>query len=201
MVDWPTLLAHGSYQLIQTDAVPGAADEAREVLRWKVKDQVEFPVETAAIDMLPIPIDRGTPQVFAAVSPESTVGPLVQTFQAAKVPLAAIDLPEMSQRNLAALFEQDGRGLATLVFDDDSGLLTFTREGELLVVRHVDIAARQLQVADEDRRANLFERIALDVQRSGWTISTVSSAACRWRGCWWRRYRGSTAFSITCAPT
>lgn len=160
------LLEHGSYQLIQTEAVPGAADEAREVLRWKVKDQVEFPVETAAIDMLPIPTDRGTPQVFAALSPESTVAPLVQAFQAAKVPLAAIDLPEMSQRNLAALFEQDGRGLATLVFDDDSGLLTFTRGGELLVVRRVDIAARQLQVADAERRANLFERIALDVQRS-----------------------------------
>ena len=160
------LLAKGSYQLIQTDAVPGAVDEAREMLRWKVKDQVEFPVENAAIDVLPIPADRATPQVFAAISPESAVAPLVQAFQAARVPLAAIDLPELSQRNLAALFEQDGRGLATLVFDDDSGLLTFTRGGELLVLRHVDIAARQLQVADEERRANLFERIALDVQRS-----------------------------------
>lgn len=160
------LLTHGKYQLVQTDAVAGPPDEAREVVRWKIKDQLEFPVDTAAIDLLPIPSDSRARQVFAAVSPESTIAPLVQAFQAAKVPLAAIDLPEISQRNLAALFEQDGRGLATLVFDDDEGLLTFTVSGELLVARHVEITARQLITADDDRRGILFERIALDIQRS-----------------------------------
>ena len=160
------LLSHGKYQLIQTDAVAGASDEARDVVRWKLKDQVEFPVDTAAIDLLPIPSDGRAPQVFAAISPESTIAPLVQAFQAAKVPLEAIDLPEMSQRNLAALFEENGRGLATLIFDDDEGLLTFTLNGELLVVRHVELTARQLMTADDDRRGMLFERIALDVQRS-----------------------------------
>jgi MSHA biogenesis protein MshI len=161
-----TLLSHGKYQFIQTDAVAGAPDEAREVVRWKLKDQVEFPVDTAAIDLLPIPSDGRAPQVFAALSPESTIAPLVQAFQAAKVSLAAIDLPEMSQRNIAALFEEEGRGQATLIFDDDEGLLTFTLNGELLVVRHVELTARQLMTADDDRRSMLFERIALDVQRS-----------------------------------
>jgi MSHA biogenesis protein MshI len=160
------LLTHGKYQLIQTDAVAGAPDEAREVLRWKLKDQVEFPVDTAAIDFLPIPSNGHAAQVFAALSPESTVAPLVRAFQSARVPLAAIDLPEISQRNLAALFEGNGRGLATLIFDDDEGMLTFTLDGELLVVRHVEITARQLITADDNRRDMLFERIALDVQRS-----------------------------------
>jgi MSHA biogenesis protein MshI len=36
----------------------------------------------------------------------------------------------------------------------------------LLVVRHVELNARQLMTADDDRRNMLFERIALDVQRS-----------------------------------
>ena len=160
------LLGHGAYQLIQTDAVAGEPDEAREVVRWKLKDQVDFPVDTAAIDLLPIPSDGRVPQVFAALSPESAVAPLVQAFQAARVPLTAIDLPELAQRNLAALYEEEGRGLATLIFDDDEGLLTFTLNAELLVVRHVEIMARQLISADADRRAMLFERITLDVQRS-----------------------------------
>ena len=160
------LLTHGKYQLIQTDAVDGAPDEACEVVRWKLKDQVDFPVDNAAIDLLPIPSGGRAPQVFAALAPESIVAPLVQAFQAAKVPLTAIDLPELSQRNLAALFEEEGRGLATLIFDDDEGLLTFTVNGELLVVRHVEITARQLMAADTERRGMLFERIALDVQRS-----------------------------------
>lgn len=160
------LLTHGKYQLIQTDAVAGAPDEAREVVRWKLKDQVDFPVDTASIDLLPIPSDGRSAQVYAALSPDSVIAPLVQAFQAAKVPLAAIDLPEISQRNLAALFETDARGLATLVFDDDEGLLTFTANGELLVVRHVEISAAQLIGADAERRRVLIERIALDVQRS-----------------------------------
>jgi len=160
------LLTHDKYQLIQTDAVTGPLDEAREILRWKLKDQIEFPVDGAAIDLLPIPSDGRAAQVFAALSPESVIAPLVQAFQAAKVPLEAIDLPEISQRNLAALFEQDGRGLATLIFDDDEGLLTFTANGELLVVRHVEITAGQLMSADSERRGAMLERIALDVQRS-----------------------------------
>lgn len=160
------LLEHGSYQLIQTGAVAGAPDEAREVARWQLKDQVDFPVESAAIDLLSIPSDGRAGQVFAVLAPESTVAPLVQAFQAAKVPLAAIDVREVSQRNLAALYEEPGRGLATLIFDEDEGLLTFTLDGELLVVRHVEITARQLITADAQRRGMLFERIALDVQRS-----------------------------------
>jgi len=195
-----TLLSHGKYQLIQTDAVAGTPEEARETVRWRLKDQVDFPVDTAAIDLLPIPnftqnmrqsqregdiagIDLlpiapdGRPsQVFAALSPESTVAPLVQAFQAAKVPLAAIDLPEVSQRNLAALFEEGGRGLATLIFDDDEGLLTFTVNGELLAVRHIDVPARQLIKADAGRRGMLFERIALDVQRSLDNFDRIYSA-------------------------
>ena len=170
------LLNHGQYQLIQTEAVAGAPEEAREIVRWKLKDQVDFAVDTAAIDLLPIPGDGRTPQVFAALSPESTIAPLVQAFQAARVPLAAIDLPEVSQRNLAALFEDGKRGLATLIFDEDEGLLTFTLNGELLVVRHVEITARQLMTADDDRRGMLFERIALDVQRSLDNFDRVNSA-------------------------
>ncbi|MDP2809823.1 MAG: hypothetical protein Q8O34_06700 [Rhodocyclaceae bacterium] len=170
------LITHGKYQLIQTDAVAGTPEEAREVVRWKLKDQVDFPVDTAAIDLLPIPPDGRAAQVFAALAPESTIAPLVQAFQAARVPLTAIDLPEISQRNLATLFEEGGRGLATLIFDDDEGLLTFTLNGELLVVRHVEIMARQLIAADADRRGMLFERIALDVQRSLDNFDRIYSA-------------------------
>ena len=160
------MLRHGQYQLIQTDAVDGTPEEARDILRWKLKDQVEFAVDSAAVDVLPIPPTGRTPQVFVAIAAEAVVKPLVQAFQEAKVPLAAIDLPELSQRNLAALFEETGQGLATLIFDDSEGLLTFSVDGGLLVVRHVEISARQIIAADAERRGMLLGRIALDVQRS-----------------------------------
>jgi MSHA biogenesis protein MshI len=160
------LLASRQYQFIQTGAVEGAPDEAREIVRWKLKDQAGFPVDTAAIDLLPIPPLGRAPQVYAVLAPAAVMEPLVQAFQAAKLELAAVDVPELSQRNLAALFEEEDRGLATLIFDETEGLLTFTFAGELLVARHIEITAAQLATADAARREQLVERIALDVQRS-----------------------------------
>lgn len=160
------LLSAGQYQFIQTDAVEGVQDEVREIVRWKLKDQAGFPVDTAAIDLLPIPPLGRAPLVYAVLAAETVMAPLVQSFQAAKLELVAVDVPELSQRNLAALFEEEDRGLATLVFDETEGLLTFTFAGELLVARHIEITAAQLATADAARREQLFERIALDVQRS-----------------------------------
>ena len=162
-----TVMPGGQYQLLQTDAPEASipVGEAREMLRWKVKDMVDFPVDNAAVDYLPIPEGRA-PQVFVGVCAEGPVTAVVQNFQMAKMRLEVIDLPEFSQRNLAALFEDKDRGLATLIFDDREGMLTITYRGELLVVRHIDIASAQLASPDADRRADLYERIGLDVQRS-----------------------------------
>jgi MSHA biogenesis protein MshI len=161
------LLEPLQYQFIQTELpadIPIA--EARESARWKLKDQVDFPVADAAIDLLPIPPLGRAPQAYAVLAPAITMSPLVQSFQAAKLTLTAVDVPELSQRNLAALYEDDDRGLAMLVFDDREGLLTFNFAGELLVARHIEISAAQLRDAGDERRGQLFERIALDVQRS-----------------------------------
>lgn len=162
-----TLLTEGQYQLMQTDAPDAALPvvEAREALRWKMKDVVSFSVDAAAVDYVPLPASR-SPQVLVALADENAVRDLVQSFQAAKIELDIIDLPEFSQRNLAMLFAEENRGQAVLIFDDVEGMLTFTNEGELCVVRHIEIPARNLATTDPERRANLYERIALDLQRS-----------------------------------
>jgi MSHA biogenesis protein MshI len=80
--------------------------------------------------------------------------------------LSVIDIPEMAQRNIAALYETEGRGLAMLVFDERGGMLTFTCEGELYLARRLDITAGQIRDADEDLRLQCFDRVELEVQRS-----------------------------------
>jgi MSHA biogenesis protein MshI len=160
------LLPAGQYQVVLTDAIDGPLDEAREIIRWKLKDQVDFPVDTAAIDLLPIPPLGRSPQVYALLAAETVMAPLIQSFQSAKLDLTAIDLPELAQRNLSSLLEEDDRGLAMLIFDDSEGLLTFTFGGDLLVARHIEISAEQLLSASQERREQLLERITLDIQRS-----------------------------------
>jgi MSHA biogenesis protein MshI len=90
----------------------------------------------------------------------------VEDLDAAKCPLEVVDVPELAQRNIAELVEEEGRGMALLSFDDSGGLLTFTYLGELYATRHIDIPLSALQAADSEQRQRYFDRIALELQRS-----------------------------------
>jgi MSHA biogenesis protein MshI len=78
-----------------------------------------------------------------------------------------IDIGEAAQRNVAALFEQPGRGLAFLAFCASGGLLTITMNGELYAWRTIVVKAAALaDRGDADAHRQLHDRIALEVQRS-----------------------------------
>ncbi len=164
-----TLLPFGTYQFLQTEAPDVPKAELREALRWQIKDMVDFPMDKATLEVLDIPVPpsgAGRHMVYVVVSRNDVLSPLIRHFDEADVGLVAIDVPEMAQRNLAALNENGERGLALLVFDDAGGMLTFTARGELYMVRRVEVSLRQLQEADATRRELLFERIGLELQRS-----------------------------------
>lgn len=163
-----TLLESGQYQLAQLDAPTVPVDERAAALRWRLKDMVDFPVDGASIGVVDVPMEGAgrQPLVYAVAAPESAVAPLMKMFDTAGVPLVVIDIPEFAQRNVAALFEEENRGLAFLHLDEGGGLLTITYRGELYALRRVDVSARQLADADAERRTLLLERIMLELQRT-----------------------------------
>lgn len=166
-----TLLDAGAYQFVQVNTPSVPAEELKSALRWAVKDSLDFAADQAVIDVLQVPADGAPPGrpplAFAIAARRERVAERVQAFQRAGLPLKVIEVAETAQRNVAALFEQPGRGLALLAFDEHGGLLTFTRDGELFASRHIDIAAAALaDDGDTSRRDALFERIGLEVQRS-----------------------------------
>lgn len=164
------LLASGEYQLVQLEDPGVDPAERNAALRWKLKDVVDFPVDDATIDSAAIPMDRAPSgrqkQVYVAVANNLVLGPKVRLFQEAKVMLSAIDIPEFALRNVARLFETENRGLAMLNFDRDGSSLVCTFGGDLFMFRHNDVTLDQLEQADETRRADLFDRLALEAQRS-----------------------------------
>ena len=166
-----TLLVAGEYQLVQTEA-PDLAERAEvsEALRWKVKDAVDFPVDQATLDFFDIPQDgvvagRGR-QVFVVIAKNDVLRPKIELFQDARLPLSVIDIPELGLRNVARLFETQLRGLALLNFTPLGGWLIFTFRGELCAFRRIEIGLDQLESAEDARLTDLFDRIALEVQRS-----------------------------------
>jgi MSHA biogenesis protein MshI len=104
--------------------------------------------------------------VFAISARNEHIAARMKLFRDAKFPLEAIDVPEMAQRNVASLFEESGRGLALLAFDDYGGLLTVTAGGQLYMARHTDITSEQLIDTRSDSHAQTLERLVLELQRT-----------------------------------
>jgi MSHA biogenesis protein MshI len=160
-----------SYQIVQMNTPTVPKDEMRGALRWGVKDALDFPVDDALIEALEVPADGAAPGrgrlVLAVAARRDRMTARVQAFQRSGVPLKVIDIAEAAQRNLASLFEQRDRALAFLAFDEHGGLLTFTRNGELYAVRHIEATTKALaDAAPAPARLLVFERIALELQRS-----------------------------------
>jgi MSHA biogenesis protein MshI len=155
-------------QLVEAPAVPAA--EMKSAVRWQLKDLLDYPVESATVDVLTVPKDRSSgaraQHVYAVSAQNERIAGRMQLFQQAKFPLQAIDIPEMAQRNVARLFEEPGRGLALLAFDDMGGLLTFTANGELYMARRTELTAQQLTQAQGEQREQTLDRLVLELQRS-----------------------------------
>lgn len=163
-----TSLHFGEYQFLQLEPPDVPREELREAMRWRLKGLVDFPVDQATLDVLEVPMEEGgrSRHVFVACAPNDLIGARIRMFQEARIDLEVIDVPETVQRNLAALFEPPGRGIALLGFTAEGGLLTFTSRGELRAFRRLEITLGQLVDADPGERQALFERIALELQRS-----------------------------------
>jgi len=165
-----TLLTSDEYQLHQLDAPNVPAAELKAAMRWRLKDVIDYPLEAATIDVLDIPSDRNAAarnhQAYAIAARNSVIEARVKPFNDAEVPLEAIDIPDLAQRNISVLFESGGRGIAMLAFNQGVGLLTFTSGGELYQLRRIDITLTQLMEAGDEQRTQLFERVALELQRS-----------------------------------
>lgn len=179
------LLPPGQYQLLLIDAPAVADEELCNAVRWQIKDMVDFPVEDAGIECLPPVPGARAGQIYVAAASRSVLQSWVRLFQDAKAPLHAIDVADLAQRNVSALFEEKNRGLAMLAFGDDGARLSFTYRGELYFTRHIDVDAAEMANAG-DEPGSVYERVLLDVQR---TLDNVD-----------RSYSGITVSRLMVSP-
>jgi MSHA biogenesis protein MshI len=166
-----TVLGGGDYQFMSVEAPNVPRAELKTAMRWKLKDILDFPVDEATYDVLEIPVDpnaavRPQQSIFAIAARNSVIQTRQKLFTQSKIRLRTIDIPEMAQRNVSALLEPDGRGIAMLSFNEDGGLLTVSWRGELYLSRRIDVTLAQLLDAELERRNQSFDKITLELQRS-----------------------------------
>lgn len=165
-----TLLRPGEYQMLVVEAPTVPQAELKSAIRWRIKDLLDFHVDDATVDVLDIPPESGQPgrnhAMYAIAARNEVIQSCVKAFETARIPLTAIDIPEVAQRNISALHETEGRGTALLYFTDEFGLLTVTCGAELYLARRIEVGMTQLLGAAAEARADLHARVVLELQRS-----------------------------------
>ena len=165
-----TLLAPDAYQLLSVEAPTVPAEELKTAIRWRLKDMLDFHVDDATIDVFDVPLDKDAPvrtrSIYAVAARNQLIQRRQEMFVHAKIELKAIDIPDLAQRNISALLEPPGRGLAMLSFDESGGLLTVTYKAELYLARRIDVSLPQLAGASGEQKTALHEKITLELQRS-----------------------------------
>ncbi len=188
-----SVLAPGSFQLLLIDRPQVEEAELRSAVRWKIKDMIDFPVDDAVIDVFSIPgrgeAGRGD-MLYVVAARRDKVRQQIDLLENHKFKLGVIDVPELAQRNIAALLGEDKTGVALLNLANDSSLLTLSRESTLYLSRQIDTGLNVVApfethsvseesltsegtddldltldgIADEQRQA--MDGIVLEIQRS-----------------------------------
>lgn len=163
-----TVLDANEYSLLLTEAPDVPPDELRAAIRWRIKDLIDFHINDATLDVFDLPGDKAagrTRSMYAVAARSAAIQRRVDLMDAAGINLDVIDIPEMAQRNLAALLPEDAKGMVLISFTPSSGLITITKQGEIYLSRNIDVGLDALMQGG-DVVAGLFDRIVLEVQRS-----------------------------------
>lgn len=153
------LLGTDHYQTVIVDAPTVPDEELRGAIRWKVKDLINFHIDDAVMDHMPVPGGAGrTPSLYVVAAQSQAVRELAKPYHDADLHLDVIDVRETAQHNLAMKVAPSEYAIALLHLEGDAGLLTFSFGHDLILSRRI-----------EGRGASgdfLFEKVAMEVQRS-----------------------------------
>ncbi|MCR4301273.1 MAG: pilus assembly protein PilM [Sulfuricaulis sp.] len=162
-----TVLDANEYSLLLTEAPDVPPDELRAAIRWRIKDLIDFHINDATLDVFELPGEKAAGRarsMYAVAARSMAIQKRADMMSAAGINLDVIDIPEMSQRNLASLLPEEAKGVVLLSFSPAGGLITISKQGDIYLSRNIDIGF-DLMTSFQDSN-ELFDRIALEVQRS-----------------------------------
>ena len=163
------MLSSTEYSLFLVDAPPVPAEEMAAAVRWKIKDLLDFPAENAIVDIFELPADatrnRSSAMVYVVAAPRARLEQRIAMVEQSGLTLQAIDIPEMTLRNITSRFGDDSNGLAFLSLQANGGILNITRKGQLYLTRRINLPVARDDVSS-DELEGLRDRLVLEVQRS-----------------------------------
>jgi MSHA biogenesis protein MshI len=163
-----SVLDSANYSMLLVEAPDVPTDELRAAVRWRVKDLIDFHIDDAVLDVFQMPkrgVGGPNQMMYAIAAKADGVQAQVDTAEDAGVKLKAIDILELSLRNLAVLLDREDRGIALLYLAENSGVLLVVRQGTLYLARRLETGVQTLKDAN-GMRSELIAGLALEARRS-----------------------------------
>jgi len=163
-------LARAQYRL---RVMPEPAVPQREMLsslRWALGTEGDDLAEDFNLAWMPIPTEEQLParpkQLYAVTTPKPWLTRRMAAWRQAGVKPRVVDIRETALRNIAGALERAGEGLALVSADTGGVGMVFTHQGSLYLDRYIELPMHELSAPDPSNRALLYERIAVQLQRS-----------------------------------
>lgn len=134
------VLPESSYQLVLIERPEVPDEELKDALRWRVKDLVNFDIETAIIDYIDLPEDayRGrSKMVYAVAAEQSEIDQWVDWVSEIGLDVTAVDVPELALLNLTADLADDESGLAVFNIGEAHSSINLLSDSALYFTRHL----------------------------------------------------------------
>ena len=163
-----SVLPASRYSMLLVEAPDVPSDELRSAVRWRIKDLIDFHVDDAVLDVFQMPSrGRGGPNqmMYAIAAKSEGVQSEVDDIEGAGLKLKAIDILELSLRNIALQLDADGRGVGLLYLADTTGVLLIVKQDTLYLARRLETGVQTLNDASA-LRSELVAGLALEARRS-----------------------------------
>lgn len=181
-----SLINNQQFSLLMVEAPAVDPTELRAAVRWQIKDLIDFHIDDAVIDVFDIPEQKSSGRqkmMYVVVSRIGDVQQHIDSFEKNDIDLDVIDIPELAQRNVAALLPEDSGGVALLSIGQHNTLLTISRNSNLYLTRHIDVGLQRIMQLIAANKSNdefsleddnglpvevqgLLDSITLELQRS-----------------------------------
>jgi MSHA biogenesis protein MshI len=166
---WAVTLSREAYSFLVVPEPSVKPDELDQAVRWGISTMINYPAIEADVAWMKIPTHPSQPnrppQLYVAAARHEQITTYADVFKRAKLSLQAIDVSETAHRNIAALIERPGEGIALLRLGALGVQFTVTFQGELFLDRFVNETITDPGMEDLARE-RASERVVLQVQRS-----------------------------------
>ncbi|TVO75945.1 hypothetical protein [Sedimenticola selenatireducens] len=163
------VLSPGDYSLFQVEVPEVEHEELKSAIRWRIKDLLDFHIDDAVLDIFDLPVSQrrtGPRMMYVVVAKKSLIQTYIDQMQVMGFDIAAIDITELTLRNVLALSDKPDAFQALLYLPPRYGMIEIVQGDTLYLNRRIEINGSDLEEQGGFGLDEQLESLVLELQRS-----------------------------------